>query len=347
MDISSLPPFLETVDHRAERAGASPFDLRSMVHLTPAPATLATSLARADWGDVKVHRLDLAHGAHLRITAEADTCLWGLILYRSAAVTLSGSNWKPQEIVMLRGGKFELCANGPGAFVLIEAPERDVPGEIVDEMTAREAAFLTCGPSTELLRDCCSSVFWLGADRQSAESTAALRNHLLTILRRTIRFAEIRRPGDACRGRIELVRRAEAFMWEHVDEPLELERIAEAIHCSPRTLVYCFNRCFGCGPMGFFRLQRLNAARHALLVHTTRRRVIDIAVDYGFWHQGHFGTAYRRLFGETPAHTYRISATKGAAPAKNSARECARQDPASFRMRLAFTSGAPLGSGAL
>lgn len=346
MNISSLSPFEKTADRRVS-AGNSPFDLRSMVRLTPAPATLTTSVARADWGNVKLHRLDLAHGAHLRIKAEANTCLWGLILYRSAAVTLSGSNWKPQEIAMLCDGEFELCANGPAAFVLIEAPERDVPSDIDVDRAQGELAFLTCGPSTELLRECCSSAFWLGACRQPAGSTAALRDHLLAILRRTIRFAEVRRLGDACRGRIELVRRAEAFMWEHVDEPLELERIAEAIHCSPRTLVYCFNRCFGCGPMGFFRLQRLNAVRAALLVHTTRRRVIDIAVDYGFWHQGHFGTAYRQLFGETPARTYRTSRGEGTAPAKDSARQRTRKDPASFPMRLAFPTGAPFGPGAL
>jgi AraC-like DNA-binding protein len=328
-------------------AGTSPIDLASMVRLTPAPPTLATSAACADWGDVKLHRLDLAHGAHLRIVAPPDTSLCALMLYRSTAMTLSGSTWKPQEIAMLRGGEFELCANGPAAFVLIEAPERDVPGDIDrGPAAAREPAFLSCGPSTEFLREYCSSAFSLGACRQKAETAAALRNPLLALLRRTIRVAEVRRPGDDCRGRIELVRRAQAFMWAHVDEPLELDQIAEAIHCSSRTLVYCFNRCFGCGPMGFFRLQRLNAVRRALLVRATRRRVIDIAVDYGFWHQGHFGTAYRRLFGETPTHTQRSFAGDTAPPAKDSARQRTAKTPVRFPVSLGLATSAPLGSGA-
>ena len=329
------------------KAGHSPFDLGSMVRLTPAPATLASSVAHTDWGDVRIHRVDLAHGAHLSIAPEAEMCLWGLILYRSAPVTISGSNWSPQEIVTLHGGPFELCANGPAAFVWIEARERDVRAEIGEHpATAPEPAFLRCGPATESLRECCSSVFWLGACRQPAESTAALRNHLLALLQRTVRLAEIRRPGNACRGRIELVRRAEAFMWQHVDEPLELERIAQAIDCSPRTLVHCFNRCFGCGPMGFFRLQRLNAVRRALLARTTRLRVIDIAVDYGFWHQGHFGTAYRRLFGETPAQTRRRPGCETSALARNSACEPTRQNPVKFPIGLAFPTGTSLGAGA-
>jgi hypothetical protein len=148
MDVSPAP-FARAANYRIETAGTSPFDLASMVRLTPAPATLATSADRADWGDVKVHRLDLAHGAHLRVAAAADTCLWGLILYRSAPVTISGSMWNPQEIVVLRGGDFELCANGPAALVLIEAPEREVPCEIDDDPApVREPAFLSCGPST-------------------------------------------------------------------------------------------------------------------------------------------------------------------------------------------------------
>jgi AraC-like DNA-binding protein len=346
MESSLLQPSVGVARQRVRNIADSPFDLASMVRLTLAPSTLASSVARADWGDVKLHRLDLAHGAHLRITPAADTCLWGLILYRSAAVSLSGSNWKPQELAMLRGGAFELCANGPAAFVLIEALERDVAVDIDDGPAAEcEPAFLGSGPSIESLREFCSSAFWLGAGRQGAGSTAALRKHLLANLRRNVRFAEIRRPGHACRGRIELVRRAEAFMWEHVDEPLELERIAAAIHCSPRTLVYCFNRCFGCGPMGFFRLQRLNAVRRVLLARTVRRRVIDVAVDYGFWHQGHFGTAYRQLFGETPAQTHGRSRSDSTAAAKSVRQRAAKRTP-DFPIRLAFASGVSLGSDA-
>lgn len=307
MDNSLLcPPSLTAGDCRDSAAlGESPFDLPSMVQLTPAPPTLASSVAWAEWDNVRLYRLDLAHGARLCLTPAPRTRLYGLIVRRSAGVTLSGSPWNSQEIVVVQKGELDLCTNGPGAFVLIEVRGSAFSAFLgPDSKLDSNLAFLASGPSIESLRESCNRAFWLRAPHQSIESTNALRDNILGVLRRTTQLADVRLSDAACRDRFELVRRAEAFMWAHVDEPLELNQIADAINCGPRTLIYSFNRCCGRGPMGFFRLQRLNAVRQALLARTPRRRVIDVAIDYGFWHQGHFGAAYRQLFGETPAQTH-------------------------------------------
>jgi AraC-like DNA-binding protein len=283
----------------------SPFDLPSMIQLTPAPPTLASSVTWAEWDNVRLYRLDLAHGARLCLSPAPRTRLCGLILRRSAGVTLSGSPWNSQEIVVVQNGELDLCTSGPGAFVWIEMRGSASSAFLgPDPRLDSDLAFLASGPSIESLRESCNRAFWLRAPHQSIESTNALRDNILGVLRRATQLADVRLSDAACRDRFELVRRAEAFMWAHVDEPLELNQIADAINCSPRTLVYSFNRCCGCGPMGFFRLQRLNAVRQALSARTPRRRVIDVAIDYGFWHQGHFGAAYRQLFGETPAQTH-------------------------------------------
>jgi AraC family ethanolamine operon transcriptional activator len=113
------------------------------------------------------------------------------------------------------------------------------------------------------------------------------------------------RPAPA-HERYRIVCRAEAFMWAHVHDPVEIERVAAAVHCSVRTLQSYFREFFGIGPARYFRIRRINAVREVLLRNEDPRPIIDIAGDYGFSHQGHFGAAYRALFGTTPSATRRL-----------------------------------------
>lgn len=53
-------------------------------------------------------------------------------------------------------------------------------------------------------------------------------------------------------------------------------------------------------------IRRLNHARRDLIsARETRRKVSDIALDWGFFHWGRFATRYREHFGETPSETLR------------------------------------------
>jgi AraC-like DNA-binding protein len=56
--------------------------------------------------------------------------------------------------------------------------------------------------------------------------------------------------------------------------------------------------------MAYVRLQRLNEVRRQL-ASTDRRasRIVDVAGDCGFDHLGHFGVAYKSMFGSTPSET--------------------------------------------
>ena len=104
--------------------------------------------------------------------------------------------------------------------------------------------------------------------------------------------------------RLALVRRAEAFMWENVSEPLTLDSICAAVHCNARTLIYAFKERFGVGPMTHFKVRRLHAVREKLQsVGQERVRIFDIAADFGFWHEGHFSADYKAMFGMTPSQT--------------------------------------------
>jgi AraC family transcriptional regulator, ethanolamine operon transcriptional activator len=103
-------------------------------------------------------------------------------------------------------------------------------------------------------------------------------------------------------ARAVLVRRAEELMRTHLDQPLGAIDLCQALGVSDRTLRLAFRERFGLGPMAYYRVLRLNAAR-AVLKADPARAVAEVARGFGFHHLGHFAADYRRLFGERPSAT--------------------------------------------
>ena len=58
--------------------------------------------------------------------------------------------------------------------------------------------------------------------------------------------------------------------------------------------------------MVYLKALRLNGVRKALsAAERDRMRIIDVAMDWGFEHMGHFAADYRAMFGERPSETPR------------------------------------------
>jgi AraC-like DNA-binding protein len=103
------------------------------------------------------------------------------------------------------------------------------------------------------------------------------------------------------------VRRAVAYMEDHLAEPVRIADIADAARLSPRGLQDAFRRQLGRTPMQQLRLLRLEAARDDLLRADPAdgATVADIARRWGFEHAPRFAAAYREQFGENPRDTLR------------------------------------------
>jgi AraC-like DNA-binding protein len=101
------------------------------------------------------------------------------------------------------------------------------------------------------------------------------------------------------------VRRAIAFMEEHLAEPVTIGEVAEAARLSPRGLQDAFHRLLGHSPLQHLRLLRLEAARDELLAAdpTAGATVSAIAERWGFRHAPRFARSYREQFGENPRDT--------------------------------------------
>jgi AraC family ethanolamine operon transcriptional activator len=116
------------------------------------------------------------------------------------------------------------------------------------------------------------------------------------------RFDEPRACEAQDRGR-RLALRAEAWLRQNLSEPPTIAALCQAVSASERTLHEAFRAHLDTTPMAYLKALRLNAAYHGLLEGGARRRVTDVALDWGFLHFGWFSQDYRRHFGETPSQT--------------------------------------------
>ena len=106
-------------------------------------------------------------------------------------------------------------------------------------------------------------------------------------------------------SRQRVVNRARAYMQAHIDEPITIADLCEAVGASRRTIQYSFQEVLNLNPVSFLRALRLNGVRRALKNAAPQTSVADIAARWGFWHLSHFAADYREMFGERPSETLR------------------------------------------
>jgi len=104
-----------------------------------------------------------------------------------------------------------------------------------------------------------------------------------------------------------LVRQSQALAMADSETPITVLDICEQLRVSRRTLQRSFVSVTGMRPVDYLRSVRLNAVRRRLqATRASDCTVAHIASDFGFSHLGHFGVAYKALFGEQPSRTARV-----------------------------------------
>lgn len=103
-------------------------------------------------------------------------------------------------------------------------------------------------------------------------------------------------PGDLVR--------ALAWLRRRLDEPVQIDTLAEVAGVRPRTLETHFRTFLGTTPLGWERRMRLHNARRSLLANRDRS-VTEAALASGFSQLGRFAAHYRAEFGELPSQTLR------------------------------------------
>lgn len=95
-----------------------------------------------------------------------------------------------------------------------------------------------------------------------------------------------------------------SHLHEQAHLPLTIAELSDIARVSSRTLQQAFREHYGMSPMQYLRQVRLDKLRHEL-IHSDEpyQTLADLAMRWGFAHQGRFSAEYRSRFGETPSET--------------------------------------------
>lgn len=104
--------------------------------------------------------------------------------------------------------------------------------------------------------------------------------------------------------RTAVLERAEAFMLEHLADPISIPDVARAAGVSARGLQLLYQRELDVPPIGRLRQLRMAAANDALATAPSRSTTVGaVAQRFGYSNVGRFIAHYRSEYGETPAQT--------------------------------------------
>jgi AraC-like DNA-binding protein len=147
-----------------------------------------------------------------------------------------------------------------------------------------------------------------GATSLSAPELASMEEHLMLTLLGIVPHNYPAQPASSPSLAARQFQLAADFIARHAAQPLTLDDIAGAAHCSTRTLARAFAAAGEAAPMQYVHRVRLASIRAALENPALAARTIaDIALDGGFAHLGEFNRQYRHTFGETPSATRRAN----------------------------------------
>lgn len=103
-----------------------------------------------------------------------------------------------------------------------------------------------------------------------------------------------------------VVQRAQVWLGEHCDGPVQLSDICDVVGVSARALQENFTKHLGVSPMAYLLTIRLDRVRIALqLANASETTVGMVAASWGFRHLGRFSNTYHNRYGEYPKQTLR------------------------------------------
>jgi AraC-like DNA-binding protein len=112
-----------------------------------------------------------------------------------------------------------------------------------------------------------------------------------------------RRTINAAGRKLNLIRRCEEFLSEHLCDSFSVHELVQAIGTNERSLEYFFNEVFGINPQRWIINAKLHGVRRDLQSESSQASIREVAARWGFHHAGRFAASYRELFDEYPRQT--------------------------------------------
>lgn len=248
-----------------------------------------------------------------QVSAKIERARAALVVIESRPDT----RWFGQEItsedVALCRDELDLRTTGASAALAVAVDEHQLQKRFSNSL---DAADLFDGlQRIRLSRNPGAATRIRNAIRSICSSPAAPResvaNMLIPVLAETLRTFDHYSvpPSEPSRRRFAAVRACEYYIQENLDKRVTMLDLS--LHCGmrSRSLMNAFEAITGLTPIDYLKRLRLTQVRRALLrADRSSTRVVNVAMDWGFWHMGHFSRDYRAMFGESPSQTLRTFA---------------------------------------
>ena len=230
----------------------------------------------------------------------------------SATGTVNGREIKPEMLVTAgAGAQSELVAGSNYRAIMFLVP----PVDVKNYVESREAGPHFLQGELGLVR---SLYRWGRSVVRAAEQSPKLfeenrhvrdgvRRELMERLGETLVTTRDSPPRDDELTRVNhsrLVRRAQDYALDHIEERFHLSDLCRALRVSERTLRYAFRDVLGMSPVAYLSRLRLHRVHKSLRQATRHSTTVTTeALRWGFWHVGDFSKAYKECFGELPSDT--------------------------------------------
>lgn len=263
---------------------------------------------------VRVFREAFSLGIRRRGTLDPGTSMVALLEDKNTCARWFGIAVTEDDMA-LTGASFNLNTMGAGAMYSVILDTKRPPTGRQDDagflagLTRGRGDFRLARNPRDVahLRAYMRRIFSLAGQFPSALIRPALREiaerDLLDLLAITVEGQDVEvRPSH--NRRINAVRAAETYMLEHIDEPISLQQLSAISGLTPGSLRNAFEAVIGLTPIAYLKRHRLSGVRRDLRrANRKHTRIIDVALDWGFTHMGHFAADYQEMFAERPSQT--------------------------------------------
>lgn len=276
-------------------AGQALFRVRRF-SLDGQPVELGFATIRVDGG------LEIAEQAGLVLIPATGSAIERTLATNAALLTWLDGRPATQQLASLCSSAFILAAAGlldgrraTTHWSLADAFRRRFPRVRldIDELLTHDGHLLCSGGAQAGLDLCLYLIGQHGGDWLAQQVASALVFD--TRRGRQSRFAPLLPELSVQEGSL-----ASLLHWlqKHHAEPLDLHRLAEQAHCSPRTLLRRFKAGTGLTPNEYLQRLRIESARIALRNPTTSLE--QVAAQVGYADRATFAKLFKQLCGETP-----------------------------------------------
>lgn len=244
-----------------------------------------------------------------QVTAKVERARAALVLIESHR---PGARWFGQEVtnahIALNRDELDLrttgASNALGIAVdegLLQSYFSDAPdaADVFDGLQRNRVSHDAVGSMRlrKIVRSVCS---WRALPAPSVTGS------LIPLLAETLRTFDSYsvQPTELAKRRFAAVRACEQYMRENLDKTVTMLDLSRYSGMRSRSLINAFEAITGYSPMDYLKRLRLSQVRRALLrADRSSTRIVNVAMDWGFWHMGHFSNDYRTMFGESPSQT--------------------------------------------